>query len=44
MAETKNFDAMKEYADILRTDGDYEKALTIYKELAETNGNFDRVG
>ena len=35
-AETKNFDAMKEYADLLRGTGNYEKALVIYKELAET--------
>lgn len=35
-AATKNFDAMKEYADLLREDADYEKALAIYKELAET--------
>lgn len=35
-AETKNFDAMKEYAEHLREDADYEKALAIYKELAET--------
>ena len=34
--ETKNFDAMKEHADLLRGDGNYEKALAIYKELAET--------
>ena len=35
-AETKNFDAMKEYADLLCGTGNYEKALVIYKELAET--------
>ena len=35
-ARTKNFDAMKEYADLLRGNGDYEKSLAIYKELAET--------
>lgn len=35
-AETKNFDAMKDYAEHLREDADYEKALAIYKELAET--------
>ena len=35
-AETKNFDAMKEYAEILRKAADYEKAIAIYKELAET--------
>ena len=34
-AETKNFDAMKEYADLI-SDTDREKALAIYKELAET--------
>lgn len=33
-AETKNFDAMKEYAELI-SDTDREKALTIYKELAE---------
>ncbi|MBR0261259.1 MAG: hypothetical protein IJQ85_05645 [Selenomonadaceae bacterium] len=35
-AATKNFDAMKEYAEYLREGADYEKALAIYKELAET--------
>ena len=38
-AATKNFDAMKEYADLLRSGElvrDCEKALAIYKELAET--------
>ena len=35
-ATTKNFDAMKEFADLLRGNGDYEKSLAIYKELAET--------
>ena len=35
-AETKNFDAMKEYAEHLRESAEYEKALAIYKELAET--------
>ena len=35
-AETKNFDAMKEYAEHLRKGADYEKAIAIYKELAET--------
>ena len=35
-AETKNFDAMKEYAEYLREGADYEKAFAIYKELAET--------
>lgn len=35
-AETKCFDAMKEYADLLREGAEYEKALAIYKELAET--------
>ena len=34
-AETKNFDAMKEYAELI-SDTDIEKALAIYKELAET--------
>ena len=33
-AETKNFDAMKEYAELI-SDTDREKALAIYKELAE---------
>lgn len=33
--ETKNFDAMKEYAEVLQGAGDYEKALAIYRELAE---------
>ena len=28
-AETKNFDAMKEYAEILRKAADYEKAIAI---------------
>ena len=35
-AETKNFDAMKEFADLLRESGDYEKSFALYKELAET--------
>ena len=35
-AETKNFDAMKEYAEYLCKGAEYEKALAIYKELAET--------
>lgn len=35
-AEMKTFDAMKEFADYLREKGEYEKALMIYKELAET--------
>ena len=35
-AETKNFDAMKEYAAQLRGAGNYEKAFAIYKELSET--------
>ena len=35
-AATKNFDAMKEYADLLRGAENYEEALAIYKELAET--------
>lgn len=35
-AATKNFDGMKEFAEHLRAGSDYEKALEIYKELAET--------
>ena len=35
-AATKTFDAMKEYAGLLVEKGDYQKALAIYKELAET--------
>ena len=35
-AATKNFDAMKEFAEHLRESGEHEKALAIYKELAET--------
>ena len=35
-AATKNFDAMTEYADLLRENGDCEKSFAIYKELAET--------
>ena len=35
-AATKNFDAMKEFAEHLREGSDYEKAFAIYKELAET--------
>lgn len=35
-AETKHFDAMKEYAEHLSANGEYEKAHAIYKELAET--------
>ena len=35
-AEAKTFDAMKEFAEHLRKYGDYEKALAIYKNLAET--------
>lgn len=37
-AATKNFDAMKEFADYLRgsKNPDYERALAIYRELAET--------
>lgn len=35
-AETKYFDAMREYADHLRKSAEYEKAIAIYKELAET--------
>lgn len=34
-AATKCFDAMKEYAELLRGDGNYEKALEIYKELSK---------
>ena len=33
-AETKNFDAMKEYAELI-SDTDREKVLAIYKEPAE---------
>lgn len=35
-AETKNFDAMKEYAELLRGAENYEEAFAIYKELSET--------
>lgn len=39
-AETKNFDAMKEFAEILRNGDEkirnYEKSISIYKKLAET--------
>ena len=35
-AATKNFDAMKEFAEHLRKSGEHEKAFAIYKELAET--------
>lgn len=35
-AATKNFDAMKEFADHLRESADYEKSFALYKELAET--------
>ena len=35
-AETKNFDAMKEFAGHLRESGEYEKSLAVYKDLAET--------
>lgn len=38
-AETKNFDAMREFAEILRNGDEkirnYEKSISIYKELAE---------
>lgn len=37
--ETKNFDAMKEFAEILRNGDEkirnYEKSISLYKELAE---------
>lgn len=35
-SETKNFDAMREFAEHLREEGDCEKAIALYKELAET--------
>lgn len=39
-AETKNFDAMKEFAEVLRNGEekirDYEKSMSLYKELVET--------
>ena len=35
-AATKNFDAMKDYAAHLRENGNSEKAVAIYKELAQT--------
>lgn len=35
-AATKNFDAMKDYAEHLRENGNNEKAVAIYKELAQT--------
>ena len=35
-AATKNFDAMKDYAELLAEKGEQEKALAIYKELAQT--------
>ena len=35
-AATKNFDAMKEYAEHLRKNDNCEKAVAIYKELAQT--------
>ena len=35
-ATTKNFDAMKEYADCLRENAEYDKALALYKELSKT--------
>ena len=34
-AATKNFDAMKEFAEHLRENNSPEKAIAIYKELAE---------
>ena len=34
--ETKIFDAMKEFAKHLREEGDCEKAIALFKELAET--------
>ena len=33
---TKNFDAMKEFAEHLRKKGEHEKATAIYKDLAKT--------
>ncbi len=35
-AATKNFDAMKDYAELLAEKGEDEKALSIYKELVQT--------
>lgn len=35
-AATKTFDAMKDFADYLRENSEHEKALAIYKELAQT--------
>lgn len=35
-AATKNFDAMKEFAEYLYEKGEHEKALAIYKDLAQT--------
>lgn len=35
-AATKNFDAMKDYAEHLRENSNHEKAIAIYRELAET--------
>lgn len=39
-AETKNFDAMREFAEILRNGDEkvrnYEKSISLYKELAKT--------
>lgn len=34
-AATKNFDAMKEFAEHLRESGEYKKSLEIYKDLAQ---------
>ena len=38
-ATEKNFDAMKEFADLLREKGEHEKSFALYKELAETFGD-----
>lgn len=35
-ADAKHFDAMKEYAELLRGKSEFAAALEIYKELAET--------
>jgi len=35
-AATKHFDAMKEFAEHLRESGEHEKAIALYKELAQT--------
>ncbi len=35
-ADAKHFDAMKEYAELLRDKSEFAAALEIYKELAET--------